>query len=73
MGFVEYLTLIFAIFKLAGVLDWSWWVVFSPMLIFYGGVMAFALLLVFLQLVILFFQLLSDEWGAVISTLRRKR
>lgn len=33
MGFTEILTLIFIVLKLAGVIAWSWWAVFSPMLI----------------------------------------
>lgn len=30
MGFTESLTLLFVAFKLAGMIDWSWWVVFMP-------------------------------------------
>ena len=30
------LTIIFVIAKLAGVISWSWWVVFSPLLISIG-------------------------------------
>lgn len=30
MGFTEVLTLIFVVLKLTGVIDWSWWLVFTP-------------------------------------------
>ena len=33
LGFVSILTIIFVIAKLLGVVKWSWWVVFSPMLL----------------------------------------
>lgn len=37
MGFAETLTLIFVVLKVLGVLaTWSWWTVFSPMLVVYG-------------------------------------
>lgn len=32
MGFFEVLTLIFVVMKLTGVIAWSWWWVFSPLL-----------------------------------------
>ncbi len=31
MGFLEVLTIIFVVLKLTSVIDWSWWLVFSPM------------------------------------------
>lgn len=73
MGFVEYLTLVFAVFKLSGVLDWSWWMVFSPMLILYGGIVLVMLLFVFLQIMVLVFQILLDEGATMLSALRRKK
>lgn len=36
MGIVEVLTLIFIVLKLVGVITWSWWLVFSPILIVAG-------------------------------------
>lgn len=30
MGFLELLTIVFVVLKAVGVVDWSWWVVFSP-------------------------------------------
>jgi hypothetical protein len=32
VGFFGLLTLIFVVFKLLGRIDWSWWVVLSPMI-----------------------------------------
>ncbi len=31
MGFLEVLTVIFIVLKLAGIIDWSWWLVWAPM------------------------------------------
>jgi len=44
MGFLETLTLVFIVLKLTEVVAWSWWAVFSPMLvgyavIFFGAMM----------------------------------
>jgi hypothetical protein len=36
MGFTELLTILFIGLKLAGFISWSWWLVFSPMLIVYS-------------------------------------
>lgn len=33
MGFVGWLTLSFIILRLTGFIDWSWWLVFSPLMI----------------------------------------
>lgn len=30
MGILESLTLIFVVLKLVGLIEWSWWVVFTP-------------------------------------------
>jgi len=35
-GFLGTLTLIFVVFKLLGYIDWSWWLVFLPVLIGLG-------------------------------------
>lgn len=43
MGFLEVLTLIFVVLKLLGKIDWSWWVVLSPVIgatILYLGIAA---------------------------------
>lgn len=31
-----FLTALFAILKILGVISWSWWVVFSPLILVYG-------------------------------------
>lgn len=33
MGLLETLTVVFIVLKLLGVIAWSWWLVFSPVLI----------------------------------------
>ena len=40
LGTSSVLTLIFLVLKLVGVIDWSWWWVFSPLLIELGLVVA---------------------------------
>ena len=49
-GFIL-LTVIFACLKLAGVIDWSWWIVFLPILVLIG-LAAIVLVVVFLLLVL---------------------
>lgn len=44
MGLAEVLTVIFVVLKLVGVIAWSWWLVFSPMLIV-GGLLVLLLIL----------------------------
>ncbi|MFS0783534.1 hypothetical protein [Bacillus sp. 1P06AnD] len=36
MGFIELLTLIFVVCKIAGLVSWSWWLVLLPELIVVG-------------------------------------
>lgn len=31
-----FLTALFAVLKLLGVVSWSWWIVFSPLILVYG-------------------------------------
>ncbi len=53
LGLTGWLTLIFVIAKLAGVIKWSWWVVFLPVLISFGlvlAILAFALIVAGLAL-----------------------
>lgn len=41
MGILEVLTIIFVVLKLTSVIDWTWWLVFSPMyvaVVFYAVV-----------------------------------
>ena len=33
MGLLEILTIIFVVLKLVGVVSWSWWIVFTPLII----------------------------------------
>lgn len=47
----DLLTIVFVVLKLTGVIDWSWWWVLSPIWIV-GG---FALLLIIIAKVVLFF------------------
>lgn len=35
-GLAAFLTALFAILKLLGVISWSWWIVFSPLILVYG-------------------------------------
>lgn len=44
MGFTELLTVIFIVLKLVGVITWSWFWVFSPLIIVYGIILALYLL-----------------------------
>jgi len=41
MGFFELLTLIFVIAKITGYLAWSWWWIFSPILVHTGLILGF--------------------------------
>lgn len=36
MGFLEVLTIIFVVLKIVGVIAWSWWIVFLPLIIAVG-------------------------------------
>lgn len=35
-GLAAFLTALFAILKVLGVISWSWWIVFSPLILVYG-------------------------------------
>lgn len=35
-GLAAFLTALFAILKLLGVISWSWWIVFLPLILVYG-------------------------------------
>lgn len=35
-GLAAFLTALFAILKLLGVINWSWWIVFLPLIAVYG-------------------------------------
>ena len=35
-GVAVFLTALFAILKLLGVISWSWWIVFLPLILVYG-------------------------------------
>lgn len=45
IGFLPLLTLVFVVAKLFGAITWSWWVVFSPMLVGVPVVLLFAVIL----------------------------
>jgi hypothetical protein len=36
MGFCEVLTIVFIILKITNVITWSWFLVFSPLIVVYG-------------------------------------
>lgn len=36
MGVLEVLTIIFVVLKLVGVITWSWWLVFLPLILAFG-------------------------------------
>lgn len=47
MGFTEFLTVVFIVLKLIGVISWSWWLVLLPEIIgvvFYIAIFLFAVL-----------------------------
>lgn len=35
-GLAVFLTVLFAILKILGVITWSWWIVFLPLILVYG-------------------------------------
>lgn len=45
MGFLETLTIVFIVLQLTEVIAWSWWLVFSPMLIGYSVIIVIAFLI----------------------------
>ena len=47
VGFMQFLTILFIVLKLTGVIDWSWWWVLSPIWVS----VSLAFLLVFLAVV----------------------
>ena len=50
-GFLSTLTIIFVIAKITGYVDWSWWLVFSPIIV--GGIIALSVGIIILILMIL--------------------
>lgn len=49
-GILEVVTIVFVILKLTGVIDWSWWIVFSPILVpITIGLVILLLVLIFMQ------------------------
>lgn len=56
IGFTGLLTVVFVIFKILGYIQWSWWWVFSPVLISTGILVA----ILFLCLVL---WILSELWS----------
>lgn len=51
-GFLGILTLIFVIAKIAGLIDWSWWWVFSPIWIGVPAVFVIVIIIVIIAAVI---------------------
>lgn len=54
-GFATLLTIVFVVLKLTGVIAWSWWLVFLPMIISWG--------LVLLAFVIVGILMFFGFWG----------
>jgi len=51
MGFLETLTIVFIVLKLTDVVVWSWWAVFSPMLVGYFVIFAGAIVIALTRIV----------------------
>ena len=51
MGFLETLTIVFIVLKLTEVVAWSWWAVFSPMLVGYAVIFLGAITLAAAQVI----------------------
>jgi hypothetical protein len=51
MGFFELLTLIFVIAKITGYLAWSWWWVFSPILVHVGLIIGFCVIVIIFAMI----------------------
>ena len=49
MGFLETLTMVFVVLKLLDVIAWSWWIVFSPMIVGYLIIFFFVVLVAVLK------------------------
>lgn len=49
MGFLELLTAIFLLLKVFGVVGWSWWIVFLPLIIALGVYLSVFILNVFIM------------------------
>jgi len=41
MGFCEVLTIVFVVLKLTNIINWSWFLVLSPLIIVYGFIFGF--------------------------------
>lgn len=56
LDFPEMLTLILIVFKVTNYINWSWWLVFAPVILFYG-------MALFLILIIIFIFIMKSIWG----------
>lgn len=45
-GFAAFLTLLFITLKLCGVISWSWWLIFAPLIVIYGLALIVILIMV---------------------------
>lgn len=52
-GFATLLTIAFVVLKLTGVISWSWWLVFLPMIISWGLLLLILLIIGIIALVVL--------------------
>ena len=51
LGFTDALTILFIALKLTHVISWSWWLVFSPLIIHFGIVVIFLIILAIIWLI----------------------
>lgn len=56
------LTAMFTGAKLANAISWSWWLVFSPVLIYYGFWIAFWVIIAIISLTWSFIDGFKEEW-----------
>lgn len=54
LGFLNLLTIIFVIAKLAGMISWSWWWVFAPTILSVGIALIFWMLIIAVAILGLF-------------------
>lgn len=58
MKYLNFLTILFIVLKLAEVISWSWWIVFLPTIIWFAAAILFISVAAFIQWRI---QVLTDQ------------
>lgn len=66
-----FLTAMFTGAKLANAISWSWWLVFSPVLIYYGFWIAFWVVMAIISLTWSFIDGFKEEWKKHESSKRK--